>query len=277
MFSIEIMSEQMNELVERIADVVRICGDIILNANRSDSFVSSKEGHGNFVTVYDKKVQTELQTRLSSILPEAAFVGEEEDIHEDIHEGYAFVVDPIDGTANFVRDFKGSVISVGLLKDGEPYIGVVYNPYLDEMFTAKKGKGAYLNGRKIHVSDHSLSEGLVLFGTAPYYKELNDLAFKMAHHYFKQALDLRRTGTAALDLCIIAAGRAELYFELILQPWDYAAGSVILTEAGGKIEALDGSKMVFDKPCSCLATNGCEVIPYDYEEIKIALDKVVYL
>lgn len=252
----------MNGLVKQIEDVVRICGDILLNANRDDEFVSSKEGHGNFVTIYDKKIQQELQTRLALVLPEAAFVGEEEDIHADIHKGYAFVVDPIDGTANFVRDYKGSVISVGLLKDGKPYIGVIFNPYLNEMYTAEKGCGAYMNGKKIHVSDKPLSEGLVLFGTAPYYKELNDKAFKMAYHYFKQALDLRRTGTAALDICIIAAGRAELFFELILQPWDYAAGAVILTEAGGKIETLEGTEITFDKPCSVIATNGCEVIPY---------------
>lgn len=249
----------MDSLVEQIADAVRVCGDIILHADRSGSFVSSKEGHGNFVTVYDKKVQDELQKRLFAILPEASFVGEEEDIHADIHKGYAFVVDPIDGTANFVRDFKESVISVGLLKDGMPYIGVIYNPYLDEMFTAQKGCGAYLNHRAIHVSDKPLSEGLVLFGTAPYYKELNDKAFELAYHYFKQALDLRRTGTAALDICLIAAGRAELFFELVLQPWDYAAGAVILTEAGGKIETLEGTGITFDKPCSVLATNGCKL------------------
>lgn len=253
---------KMDKLVDQIAEIVYKCGDILLNADRSDSFVSSKEGHGNFVTVYDKKVQNELQKNLAIILPEAAFVGEEEDIHADIHNGFAFVVDPIDGTANFVRDFKGSVISVGLLKDGKPYIGVVYNPYLDEMFTAQIGCGAYMNGKQIHVSDKPLSEGLVLFGTAPYYKELNGKAFRMAEHYFKQALDLRRTGTAALDICIIAVGRAELFFELILQPWDYAAGAVILTEAGGKLETLEGTELSYDKPCSMLATNGCEVIPY---------------
>lgn len=249
----------MDLLVKQIADVVRVCGEIILYADRNGSYVTSKEGHGNFVTVYDKKVQDQLAKGLLEILPEATFVGEEEDTHGDIHTGYAFVVDPIDGTANFVRDMKASVISVGLLKDGKPYIGVVYNPYLDEMFTAQVGCGAYLNGERIQVSPKPLSEGLVLFGTAPYYKELNDKAFQLAHHYFKQALDLRRTGTAALDICLIAAGRAELFFELVLQPWDYAAGAVILTEAGGKIGTLEGMELTFHKPCSVLATNGCKI------------------
>lgn len=252
----------MNCLVDQIEKVVKECGEILLHADRTASFVSSKEGHGNFVTVYDKKIQEKLQKDLAVVLPEAVFVGEEEDMHADIHNGYAFVVDPIDGTANFVRDLKASVISVGLLKDGQPYIGVVYNPYLDEMYTAKKDCGAFLNKKPIKVSDKPLSEGIVLFGTAPYYKELNDKAFDMAHHYFKQALDLRRTGTAALDICLIASGRAELFFELILQPWDFAAGCIILTEAGGKIETLEGTSVTFDKPCSVIATNGCNVVPY---------------
>lgn len=253
------MCQITDPIIKKIEKTVRECGDILLHADRDEHFVSSKEGHGNFVTVYDKKIQEKLRESLNEILPEAAFVGEEEDIHPDIHEGFAFVVDPIDGTANFVRDLKGSVISVGLLKDGKPYIGVVYNPYLDEMFTAKKGCGAYVNDKPIAVSKRPLSDGMVLFGTAPYYRELNDKAFELAGNLWKQALDLRRTGTAALDLCLVAAGRAELFFELILQPWDYAAGAVILTEAGGKIETLEGTALTFDKPCSVLATNGCKV------------------
>ena len=99
------------------------------------------------------------------------------------------------------KDYHVSAISVGLAKDGEKYIGVVYNPYLDEMFTAERGKGAFLNGRPIHVSRNPLSEGIVLFGTAPYYEELSKKSFQMAYAYFKKALDVRRSGSAAIDLC----------------------------------------------------------------------------
>ena len=193
-------------LAEKIADAVCECGKIMLDAVRTADMVETKEGHANFVTVYDKKVQETLRKKLLEILPEAVFVGEEDDVHVSIKKGFAFIVDPIDGTTNFIKDYHVSAISVGLAKDGEKYIGVVYNPYLDEMFTAERGKGAFLNGRPIHVSRNPLSEGIVLFGTAPYYEELSKKSFQMAYAYFKKALDVRRSGSAAIDLCSIAAG-----------------------------------------------------------------------
>ena len=157
---------------------------------------------------------------------------------------------------NFIKDYHVSAISAGLAKDGEKYIGVVYNPYLDEMFTAERGKGAFLNGRPIHVSRNPLSEGIVLFGTAPYYEELSKKSFQMAYAYFKKALDVRRSGSAAIDLCSIAAGRAELFFELRLSPWDFAAGALIVEEAGGVVTTVEGGAVTLGQKCSVLATNG---------------------
>ncbi|MEZ3445832.1 MAG: inositol monophosphatase [Lachnospiraceae bacterium] len=252
---------EQNELLEQITDAVRACGEIILHADRSKSCVDEKAGHANFVTTYDKRVQQELQKRLLLILPEAVFVGEEEDIHATVAQGYAFIVDPIDGTTNFIKDYHMSAISVGLARDGERYMGVVYNPYLDEMFTAVRGQGAYLNGEPIHVSSEPLANGVVLFGTAPYYEELNRKSFEMAYDYFRKALDVRRSGSAALDLCSVAAGRAELFFELRLCPWDFAAGSLIVEEAGGKVTTAEGGQLTLNKPCSLIATNGLVLHP----------------
>lgn len=243
------------ELLNEITKVMKECGQLIMNADRSEAMVDEKAGHANFVTTYDKMVQAKLQESFVKILPEATFVGEEEDIHASIEKGLAFIVDPIDGTTNFIKNYHTSAISVGLLKDGEQFMGAVYNPYLDELFTAIKGCGAYLNGNPIHVSNQPLSNGVVLFGTAPYYEELNKKSFDMAYDYFKKALDIRRSGSAALDLCSIAAGRAELYFELRLSPWDYAAGSLIVSEAGGTVTTVEGGPLSFDKPCSVLARN----------------------
>lgn len=246
------------ELLKKITEAVRECGGIILHADRSKSCIDEKAGHANFVTTYDKRVQQELQKRLLQILPEAVFVGEEEDIHASIAKGYAFIVDPIDGTTNFIKDYHMSAISVGLALDGERYMGVVYNPYLNEMFTAVKGQGAHLNGDPIHVSSEPLSNGVVLFGTAPYYEELNRKSFEMAYNYFKKSLDVRRSGSAALDLCSVAAGRAEVFFELRLCPWDFAASSLIVEEAGGKVTTAEGGQLTLHEPCSMLATNGVE-------------------
>lgn len=238
---------------EAIITAARDCGKIILNAERSSAMVDEKSGRANFVTTYDKLVQETIKAKLFEIMPSAKFVGEEEDTHESIREGYAFIVDPIDGTTNFIKDYHHSAISVALLKDSQPVFGVIYNPYLDEMFTAIKGKGSFLNGKPIHASQEPLSNGIVLIGTSPYYEELSEKTFKMAFEYFRKGLDIRRSGSAALDLCAVASGRAELFCELILSPWDYAAGSLIVEEAGGVITTVEGERISFDKPCSVIA------------------------
>ncbi len=245
----------MDKIVSQIEQVVRDCGQIILNAKRDSSMIDEKAGHANFVTTYDRMVQQKLQQELLAILPEAVFVGEEEELHASIEKGYAFIVDPIDGTTNFIKDYHASAISVGLTLDGQQYAGAVYNPYLDEMFTAQRGCGAYLNGTPIHVSDQPLKNGLVIFGTSPYYEELAEKSFQMAYEYLRKSVDVRRSGSSALDLCNVAAGRAELFFELRLSPWDYAAGSLIVMEAGGVVTTVEGEPITLDAPCSVMARN----------------------
>ena len=253
------MNEQV--VLEKIIKLVKKCGKIILEADRSSLAIDGKEGHGNFVTEYDRKVQEALYVGLSKILPEATFVGEEDEgEHAEIGDGYTFIVDPIDGTTNFINDYKASAISVGLLKDQKEYMGVIYNPYLNEMFYAIKDWGAYCNGKSIHVSSKPLSEALVLFGSAPYYEELNDATFATARTYLSHAVDLRRSGSAAIDLCNIAAGRAEVFFELRLCPWDYCAGSIIIQEAGGVCVGLNKAPLTFDKNQGVLAANSLETL-----------------
>ena len=225
------------KLMDQMIQVIKEGGEIILSARHIGETVTAKEGRGNFVTAYDKKVQAFLFERLKELLPEAVFVGEEEKNHPDITNGYAFIIDPIDGTMNFMKGYQRSAISVGLLKEGVPCAGIVYNPYAGEVFCAIRGKGAFLNGNRIRVADEDLSDQLVLFGTSPYNQEL----------YEKACPDIRRSGSAAIDLCDVACGRAGLYFELLLSPWDYAAGSLILAEAGGKAVTPEGKELTFDR------------------------------
>lgn len=243
------------EILKQITEAVREAGKIILNADRSNMDIDSKTGRGNFVTEYDKKVQDFLFEKLMKIIPEAEFVGEENEASECSYKGYTYVVDPIDGTMNFVRDNHASAISVGVLYDGEPFMGAVYNPYLDEMYYGKKNEGAYLNGKRIFVSKRDIEDGIVMAGTSPYYSNLFDDTIETIRKYLKSSLDIRRSGAASLDLCSIAAGRAELFFELILSAWDYTASALIIKEAGGIITAMDGSPLRYDKPCSVLAKN----------------------
>ena len=245
----------MFNLMKQIENDARFCGQIFYNADRSSLNVSSKEGHANFVTKYDRLVQDEIKKRLAVTFPQAVFVGEEEAEHAPVDKDYVFVVDPIDGTTNFIRDFHMSAISVALLKDGDPILGVIYNPYADEMFTAIKGEGAFLNEEPIRVSDKKLSEGIVIFGSASYYDDLRDRSYEILSGYAKRALDVRRSGSAALDMCAIACGRAELFFEPRLCPWDYAAGGLMVREAGGVARRMEGGELTYDRNCSVFASN----------------------
>lgn len=243
-----------NEL-KAICGLVRDCGGIIRGADRENIRIDAKSGPADFVTDYDKKVQDALQRGLADIIPDAHFIGEEGSTRPFASEGKFFIVDPIDGTTNFIRNLHASAISVALAVNGEVELAVVYNPYLDELFTARRGHGAFCNGKPIHVSSEPLENGIVIFGTSPYNEEVSEKSFKLAYEYHRRALDVRRTGSAAIDLCNIAAGRAELFFELILSPWDYAAGALIVEEADGIVTDADGRTLSLERKCSVVARN----------------------
>lgn len=243
-----------NEL-KAICGLVRDCGGIIRGADRENIRIDAKSGPADFVTDYDKKVQDALQRGLADIIPDAHFIGEEGSTRLFDDKGKFFIVDPIDGTTNFIKNLHASAISVALAVDGAVELGVIYNPYLDELFTARRGRGSFCNGKPISVSSEPLENGIVIFGTSPYNEEVSEKSFKLAYEYHRRALDVRRTGSAAIDLCNIAAGRAELFFELILSPWDYAAGALIVEEAGGIVTDADGRTLSLGRKCSVVARN----------------------
>lgn len=245
----------MKRYIEPICELMRSCGRSIKDVDRSTLQIDTKAGHANFVTDCDRRVQDRLMSGLSKLMPDAHFIGEEGSAQEFSPQGKYFIVDPIDGTTNFIKDFHASSISVALIVDGVTELGAVYNPYLDEMFTAMRGQGAFCNGRRINVSSEPIENGLVIFGTSPYNEELSEISFKLAYSYFKKSIDIRRTGSAALDLCSVAAGRAELFFELSLSPWDYAAGALIVEEAGGVVTDINNNALDLSRKSSVLARN----------------------
>lgn len=242
-------------ILNEIIVAAKECGQVMLQADRNNFGIKDKAGKANFVTAHDCKIQEMLQIKLAQILPEAEFLGEEEDCRINRKAEYIFVVDPIDGTTNFIKDYHMSCVSIGLIRNGKRYLGVVHNPYLDETFSAISGEGAYMNGNAIHVSSDDLENGVVLFGSSPYNTELAKASFELAYEYFQKCLDIRRSGSAALDLCSIASGRAELYFELILSPWDFAAGALIVEEAGGIVTTVEGDTLLCLEKSSVLARN----------------------
>lgn len=228
--------------------------ELILHAGKI--LAQEKTGHRDVVTEYDKKVQELIVKRLRAIVPDARFFCEENTVQDDLHAEHVFVIDPIDGTMNFVKGCHFSCTSIGYLHNGVLTAAAIYDPYTDEMFSAVRGEGAWLNGEQLHAADTPLSENVVCFGTSPYYPEKTDETFRMARKAYDASLDLRRSGSAALDLAYVAAGRAGLFFEMNLSFWDYAAGMLITEEAGGKCSAADGSPLPLDGRKSSVLAGG---------------------
>ena len=220
-----------NNILTLIESAEREAAELILHAH--GILAETKSGRRDVVTEYDRRVQALLMQRLSEALPGAHFYSEELDERDRLDAEQLFIIDPIDGTMNFVHGFHHSCISVAYAERGEVLLGAIYNPYMDELFTAIAGRGARLNGKTIRVTDEGLSGSVVCYGTAPYNPELTDRTFETAKKLYAASLDLRREGSAALDLCTVAAGRAGLYFEMKVSLWDYAAGDLIVREAGG--------------------------------------------
>ncbi len=241
-------------MLGKIIDTVRKAGEIYNNAGE-DLCIEDKGSAVNLVTKYDKIIQDFLFDELKKIVPDCTFLGEEGGGNKRLTDGYCFIIDPIDGTTNFIKGFQHSAISVGLAKDREMIIGVVLDPDLNNIFYAEKGRGAFLNGNPIHVSDCSIDKSLVLFGTCPYEHELAHKTFELTEKIFYKAIEVRRVGSAALDICYVASGKADLYYEMILRPWDWAGASLILKEAGGEAYTFEKEPLDADKTTSFVCGN----------------------
>ena len=226
-------------MLQKIIDIVSRAGLIVTEAEGFK--VSQKSNFADFVTDKDLAVQNFLIDEFKNLIPDAGFFGEEEGAVSLEHE-YVFVIDPIDGTANFVVGYRESVISVALMRNGEVILGVVYNPYSKEMFCAEKGKGAYLNGDSIRVTEAPLKNSLISVGMSPYNREKSDLTFTLLRGIFDICADIRRGGSAAFDACRVAVGRCALMFELGLHAWDFYAARLIVEEAGGAFAYVDGKE-----------------------------------
>ncbi|MCI9215393.1 MAG: inositol monophosphatase [Oscillospiraceae bacterium] len=242
-------------MLEQIISIVREAGEIVLSAHDVWSQTHEKSSAADLVTEYDLAVERFLKEKLPPLVPGSLFFGEEEKENASPLTGWVFIVDPIDGTTNFVRGLKHSAISVALAHDGVVEYGVVYDPYKDEIFSAKRGGGAFLNGRPIHVSERPLDQGVFGMGTAIYDRQFIAPTMRVTEQLFRRSCDFRRLGAAALDLCDVACGRLDLFFEYSLSPWDHAAGGLILIEAGGVLSTLEGRPMDYTRRCSVWASN----------------------
>lgn len=241
-------------MLQAISKTVRSAGEILLSARKLESAVREKTGPRDLVTQYDLQVQAFLREKLLALLPEAGFLGEEDDNPADLSQKeWAFIVDPIDGTTNFVQGFHNCCVSVGLAHCGMMEYGVVYNPYDGELYAAQRGHGAFLNEKPIVCQDRDLEHSLLIFGSALYYRDLVPKTLRLLQAAFPVVQDIRRFGSAALDLCYLAAGRGGVFFECRLCPWDYAAGSLIAQEAGCVVSRIEGGAVDLFRKSSVLA------------------------
>jgi myo-inositol-1(or 4)-monophosphatase len=201
----------------------------------------SIKGPANFVSAADHRAEEIIFRELSKARPGYGFLMEERGEIEGADKTHRWIVDPLDGTTNFLHSNPLFAISIGLEREGQLVAGVIYNPAADELFTAEKGKGAYLNDRRLRVAARtSLSDALVTTGIPHRGREGHPRFLKEMELLMREVAGIRRTGSAALDLAYVAAGRFDAYWEHNLKPWDLAAGVVIVREAGGFVSDLQG-------------------------------------
>ena len=209
----------------------------------------------NLVTEIDKKSEHLIISNIKKRFPHHDFLGEETGAAE-VKSEYRWIIDPLDGTVNYTHALPIYSVSIGLEYKGEIILGVVYDPSLDELFTAEKGKGAWLNKKRIEVSKTTtLIESLIVTGFPYDVKEHPEPAVTHFRNFLADAQAIRRLGSAALDLCYVAAGRFEGFWEGVIRPWDIAAGALMVTEAGGKWTDFRGFPTSVYKE-DILTTNG---------------------
>ncbi len=239
-----------------VMEAMKTAGARMLDAHPGRNEVHKKEGRANFVTDYDVANQRFLETAFREILPDATFLGEENTGRERVRslpDGLLWIVDPIDGTTNFMYGYDFSTISVGLALDGRMEAGFVFNPYRQDMYHAVRGQGAFRNGECLPPLTGGVEDGIVAFGCAGYNEEHTEVLFQALQMLYHRAPAIRSGGSAAWDLARIAGGCNGVYLEMLLQPWDYAAASLIIEETGGVITQMDGTPVSLIRPSSVVA------------------------
>ena len=211
-------------------------GEILLDW--STRFTSKEKSPSNLVTEADFASQDAIHKHILAACPEHGFIGEE-GLNNPVPDGFNWVIDPLDGTGNYVHTFPYFCVSIGLAYKQDVISSVIYDPNRDEMFTARKGGGAFLNNTPISVSRFTQLKEAFVVGSIPLAKHAGNPAVKRFAKMLEHAQTVQRTGSAALNLAYVAAGRMDAFWSSSLYPWDMTAGSLLVEEAGGKVSSLD--------------------------------------
>lgn len=239
----------------KIAGLVRQAGALL--QDETQELEVTVKGRADFVTQMDVAVQEYLRRELQLAAPDVILIAEEQQrIYMEPGHSY-WILDPIDGTQNFIRRVGMSAISLAYCEGGVLQFGVIYNLFTEELFHAIRGQGAFLNGRSMQVTASPvLAESLMAIGTSPYDRQLIPQNWALFQAVHSRCLDVRRSGSAALDLAYVAAGRYDGYIERNLKPWDMAAGILLVEEAGGRISDYAGQPVDVNKNSDICASNG---------------------
>lgn len=265
-------------LLDAVSRLVREQGFVVARAVEQRSTVplgsTRKSSIGDLVTTIDRSVQEALILGLGRLVPEASFLAEED--LDEVRDGLVWIIDPVDGTTNLVHGIPHVAISVGLYDSGSAVLGVVHNPLTDASFLGVANEGSYerigpdsSRDRQLHVSDVVTLDGALASFGLPYDRSLAEPIFRTLAAVFSRSQDLRRSGSAALDLAILARGNLDVHVEVTVRPWDCAAGGLILEEAGGVLTDWNGDRIRWlDRipGSSLLASNG-----YLHEELLAAV------
>ncbi|MEM1285282.1 MAG: inositol monophosphatase family protein [Pseudomonadota bacterium] len=207
----------------------------------------STKGPSDFVSDADRRAEERLYESLREARPTWGFLGEEGGTVEGSDRQHRWIVDPLDGTTNFLHSLPHFAVSIGLERDGEIVAGLIYNPITDDMFTAEKGKGAFLNDSRLRVAGRRRLADCVLVNGMPHLgRGDHGLFLREAALMMRKVAGMRRMGAASLDLAWVAAGRLDGYWEVGLSPWDMAAGLILVREAGGIVRDMQGGSSIFD-------------------------------
>jgi len=229
-------------VVTIMVKAARAGGNILMrHVSRIDSLNVVEKDRLDYASEVDGMAETAIIKELKRSFPDYAILGEEGGAQGKAGR-FTWVIDPLDGTSNYLRGFPHYCVSIALVENGEPIHGVIFDPLRNELFTASRGAGAVLNDRKLRVTDRKdLAGAVITTGFPPRERERIDAHLKCIGVLLGDAEDIRRTGSAALDLAYVAAGRTDAYFEAGVQPWDVAAGVLLVREAGGRVSDFKGA------------------------------------
>jgi len=246
----------MHPMLTIAVRAARRAGSIINRASLDAGGLQVKSKRANdFVTEIDRAAEAAIIEVVQKSYPDHGILGEESGASGPEKQEYRWIIDPLDGTTNFIHGFPQYCVSIGVEHRGKLAHGVVYDPLRNELFTASQGRGAFLNDRRIRVSKcQKLQDALV--GTGFPFKELDrvDLYLKQLRNLMEKSSGVRRAGAAALDLAYVACGRLDAFWELGLMPWDVAAGALLIQEAGGLVGDLEGDQGFLEKGDVCAAS-----------------------